>query len=428
MLSNFTIRNNRIVLKNDGEYFGALHDFEYPIGDKLYEFAIMDFEDFDRLKDYYTQLIDLVCTSKECGSQDDQMGFYFVMFQYVKEILKFSPYTHFYTQTLIDIIIKTYNSRIFRTDLLFKYKIPVFIENRKYYQDERFEEITEDEYVAETCLYNWIQEIDKVSKKQHKEYMEFFYTIRDLLIDNFMEKKSDLKRRLELISEYSNNSLVRNLSVEDRIYLYEAKRVFDLYYVNTKPSHSVFLDTKFTSKYIYDTELSIQEKRLDVEDILKLMKEKNIKVEEVFEIDNPEDQISFEIFKVIKNNFTINKCENCGRLFIPATTSNNPYQKGRNDQKYCNNLYKDTGKTCKEIGAINKRKEKVENSTILQEYNREYKRMHRAHYTHTKEFKEKKFKEWSKKARQLRDSYTDEQIEVFKVELMKLSDMYWKTK
>ena len=267
-----------------------------------------------------------------------------------------------------------------------------------------------------------------MSKKQHKEYIEFFYTIRDLLINNFMEKKSDLKRRLELISEYSNNSLVRNLSTEDRIYLYETKRVFDLYYVNTKPSHSIFLYTKFTSKYIYDTELSIQEKRLDVEDLLKLMKKKNVKVEEVFEIDNPEDQIRFEIFKVIQNNFTINKCENCGRLFIQVTSSNNPNQKGRNDQKYCNNLYKDTGKTCKEIGALNKRKEKVENSTIFQEYNREYKRMHRAHYTHTKEFKEKKFKEWSKKARQLRDTYTDEQIGEFKVELKKLSNMYWITK
>ncbi len=73
ILSNFTIRNNKIVLKNDGEYFGTLKDFEYPIGDKLYEFAIMEFEDFDKLKDYYTQLIDLICTSKECTFQDEQL-------------------------------------------------------------------------------------------------------------------------------------------------------------------------------------------------------------------------------------------------------------------------------------------------------------------------------------------------------------------
>ncbi len=89
-------------------------------------------------------------------------------------------------------------------------------------------------------------------------------------------------------------------------------------------------------------------------------------------------------------------------------------------------MYLDTGKTCKEIGALNKRKEKVQNSSILKEYSREYKRMHGLHYNHTKEFKEKKFKEWSKKARQLRDSYTDEQIDEFKIRLKSLSNMYWK--
>ena len=83
----------------------------------------------------------------------------------------------------------------------------------------------------------------------------------------------------------------------------------------------------------------------------------------------------FELFKVIQNNFVINKCENCGILFIPATANNNPYQKARNDQKYCNNLYLDTGKTFKEIGALNKRKEKIKNSPILSEYKREYSRM-----------------------------------------------------
>lgn len=171
--------------------------------------------------------------------------------------------------------------------------------------------------------------------------------------------------------------------------------------------------------------MSFQERRLDVENVVKLIKEKHIAVEEVYELESAEEQIRFELFKVIQNNFTINKCENCGKLFIPATTSNNPNQKGRNDQKYCNNLYLDTGKTCKEIGAINKRKEKVVNSAIQKEYNREYKRMHGLHYNHTKEFKEKQFKEWSKKSRNLRDNYTNEQIEEFKIDLKKLSDLYW---
>ena len=70
MISNFTIKGNKIILKNNGEYFGAIHDFEYNIGDKLYEFAIMSYEDFDKLKTMYTQLIELVCTAKESNTMD----------------------------------------------------------------------------------------------------------------------------------------------------------------------------------------------------------------------------------------------------------------------------------------------------------------------------------------------------------------------
>ena len=236
---------------------------------------------------------------------------------------------------------------------------------------------------------------------------------------------ADLKERLELISKYSNNSLVRNLSVSEKLFLYETKRVFDIHYFNTKPAHALFLDSKFKTKYICDTELSREERKLDVEKIVNIIKEKHIVAEEVYELQNAEEQIRFELFKVIQNNFTINKCENCGRLFIPVTSSNNPNQKGRNDQKYCDNLYLDTEKTCKEIGALNKQKEKVQNSPILIEYNREYKRMHGLHYNHQKKFTEKKFKEWSKKARKLRDNFTDDQLEEFKMELKKLSDIYW---
>lgn len=386
----------------------------------------MSYEDFDKLKAMYTQLIELVCYSKETDSEDEKIDCFLKMFQIVRACLKFSPYTHFYTQVLIDIIVKTYNTKVFRSDLLFKSQIGVFIEETKYSPNDFFSELEEDEYTTQILLMKWVQEIDKISNKKHNEYMKFFETIRDLLIDNFIEKKTDLKERLELISKYSNNSLVRNLSVPEKLFLYETKRVFDIHYVNTKPAHALFLDTKFKTKYICDTELSFEERRLDVEKIVEIIKENHIVAEEVYELQNTEEQIRFELFKVIQNNFTINKCENCGKLFIPSTTSNNPNQKGRNDQKYCNNLYLNTGKTCREIGALNKQKEKVRNSLILKEYNREYKRMHGLHYNHTKEFKEKQFKEWSKKARNLRDNYTDGQIEEFRIKLKELSNMYWK--
>lgn len=410
----------------DGEFFGSTLDFEYNIGDKLYDFAIMEYDEFDKLKILYTELINIVCSNKECNGMDKKVNFLFEMFHKVQECLNFSPYTHFYTQTLIDIIIKTYNSGVFRSDLLFKNNIGVYIDNNEYTPNEIFEEIEENHYVHQTIMYEWTTEIDKISKKKHNEYIKFFETIKDYLIKDLINQKSDLKERLELISEYSNNSFVRNLSNEERLYLYEAKDVFDLHYLNTNPAHALFLDTKFVTKYICNADITFKEKQLSVEKLIDVMHTKNIYVEEVYEINNCEEQIKFELFKVIQNNFVINKCENCGKLFIPITSSNNPTQKGRNDQKYCNSLFENTGKTCKEIGALNKQKEKVQNSPILIEYNREYKRMHGLHYNHQKKFTEKKFKEWSKKARELRKNFTDNELEDFKIELKNLSDLYWK--
>ena len=386
----------------------------------------MDYSDFDKLKKLYTEIIEIVCTAKEADNMETKVDYLLILFRKVTECLEFSPYTHFYTQVLIDIIVKTYNTKVFRSDLLFKSDIGCFIENPEYSPNEFFEELEENEYNINLIMHEFTQKIEKVSKKRHKEYTDFFETIRDLLIKDFMEKKSDLKERLELISKYSQNSTVKNLSTNERLYLYEAKRVFDIHYVNTNPAHALFLDTKFKIKYICNKELSLQEKRLDIEDVVNLIKEKHIMAEEVYELANAEEQIRFELFKIIQNNFTINKCENCGKLFIPVTTSKNKNQKGRNDQKYCNNLYLDTGKTCREIGALNKRKEKVQKSPILKEFQREYKRMHGLHYNHTKEFSEKKFKEWSKKAHKLKNIYTDEQVQEFKTKLNELSNMYWK--
>lgn len=51
--------------------------------------------------------------------------------------------------------------------------------------------------------------------------------------------------------------------------------------------------------------------------------------------------------------------------------------------------------------------------------------MYGLHYNHTKAFKEKQFKKWSNKARELRNRYSDEQIDEFKIELKKLSNIYW---
>ena len=91
----------------------------------------MDNKEFEKLKAIYSQLIGLVCYAKETSSEEERYDCFLKMFQIVRACLNFSPYTHFYTQVLIDIIVKTYNTKTFRTDLLFKSQIGVLIEDSK---------------------------------------------------------------------------------------------------------------------------------------------------------------------------------------------------------------------------------------------------------------------------------------------------------
>lgn len=112
----------------------------------------MSYENFHKLKAMYTGLIELVCYSKETDSEDEKIDCFLKMFQMVRACLKFFPYTHFYTQVLIDIIVKTYNTKVFRSDLLFKSQIGVFIEETKYSPNDFFSELEEDEYTHKFCL------------------------------------------------------------------------------------------------------------------------------------------------------------------------------------------------------------------------------------------------------------------------------------
>lgn len=48
----------------NGEYYGYLNGFEYNIGEKLFEFITMDYNNIDKLKELYSELIQVVADGK----------------------------------------------------------------------------------------------------------------------------------------------------------------------------------------------------------------------------------------------------------------------------------------------------------------------------------------------------------------------------
>lgn len=400
----------------NGEYYGYLNGFEYNIGEKLFEFITMDYDDIDKLKELYSELIQVVADGKLNNKEYD---LYCDINNILQKCLDFSPYTHFYNQILVDTIIKTYNMNFIRSDLLIKNDIKFNYDdgfNRKESSiHELLLEKDEDKKNTTILIRDCFQKISGITEKRNNKFLEFFNEVKDALAMDFKEKVNEYNERITLMAEYSKNKLIRDLTPEQKIYLYESTGIFNLNYLNLSPTNTIFLDTAFKTKYIANGSLTKEEKRLDVLEIAKKIKEKNIEVQEIYELDNSEDQIRFELFKVIQNNFVIKKCTNCGRLFIPLKT----------DKQYCDNLYLNTKKTCSEIGATKKHKEKISDSLVLKEFQREYKRMYGLHYNNSKKFTEAKFKKWSKQARELRDKYTDDKIEDFKEELKKLSNLYY---
>lgn len=54
----------------------------------------MTYEDFDKLKTIYTQLIKLVYTAKESNIMDEKLDCFLKMFQIVRACLEFSPFLY----------------------------------------------------------------------------------------------------------------------------------------------------------------------------------------------------------------------------------------------------------------------------------------------------------------------------------------------
>ena len=96
---------------------------------------------------------------------------------------------------------------------------------------------------------------------------------------------------------------------------------------------------------------------------LEELQKKGAEIVNVNGVSNTNGEVSCMIIQYKNPKCEMKKCEHCGKYFIPQN---------RSDEKYCNNLYKDTGKTCKEIGADRLYSERLKNRPVMQEYRKAY--------------------------------------------------------
>lgn len=104
---------------------------------------------------------------------------------------------------------------------------------------------------------------------------------------------------------------------------------------------------------------------------------------------------------VYSNCMPIRQCENCGKFFIVEN---------RTDEIYCNNIFKDTGKTCKELSSNIAHKKKVQENPVVGIYLNLIKKKRMRKVRNKTEKATKEFEAWAAKAKIEYSKYKNNEI------------------
>ncbi len=127
------------------------------------------------------------------------------------------------------------------------------------------------------------------------------------------------------------------------------------------------------------------------ENIKKVLPTVDLELYEVYEADI-QSACYLEFMKMVVNNRIIRKCKNCKKFFMPS---------GRSDTLYCERKAPQSDRSCREVGAANVYKKKVNGDPLLETYNKVYKKYNaRVRY---KKMTQQEFCNWSGMAREMRD-------------------------
>ena len=113
---------------------------------------------------------------------------------------------------------------------------------------------------------------------------------------------------------------------------------------------------------------------------------------EVLYPENIYDIIDFSLRNCIKQELSMRVCKSCGKYFAVTGYANS---------EYCNREFKDSGKTCKEVGAVRLLQNKLSTDPVHKAYSKAYKtRFARIKY---RKISKEEFAAWSELAREMRD-------------------------
>ena len=198
--------------------------------------------------------------------------------------------------------------------------------------------------------------------------------------------QSFIKQQMEFCMDGTNDERYRQLSPTERLYIYEQWR-------KSKEEQPLYFETDtFSSRLVISEEIST-DGEFSIDELADKLKKQKPQIAEMTVLPTGWALMRFELMKMISLGIPIRKCANCGRYFILD---------GRSDIEYCSRPLTDQpGKTCQDVGALNKYMDKVHADPIRKEFHKAYKRNHSRVRVGT--MTQTEFLEWSDEAREKRD-------------------------
>jgi hypothetical protein len=231
---------------------------------------------------------------------------------------------------------------------------------------------------------DFLRHNDKFKNVSHRTISKPFligvFSVHALGMQAFM------KQQLEFCMDGTSNEDYKQLSPIERLYIYEQWR-------KSKGEQPLYFETDTFSSRLVISEDILTDENFSIDELADQLRKRKLQIAEMTVLPTGWALMRFELMKIISQGVPIRKCANCGRFFILD---------GRSDIEYCSRPLADQpGKTCQDVGALNKYMDKVHADPIRKEFHKAYKRNHSRVRVDT--MTQTEFLEWSDEAREKRD-------------------------
>ena len=380
--------NNHICIYPDNEDFLGVQRMEFPLGIHLLNFMYLD---IDEINMAYTQVIDLI-TQNASNTKISMFDYIEMLQDLMAQIDNSCVYMHFYTQMLYEIMSETPTSGVERMDILEKRMPDTTVKNCIYLEHEnanKDKKLKTDRYIGIRKLASVIDE------KKKERYIKFYHYVREEIIADIKRKRAILKEEIDYIYKKITNSQLEGMSNAQKLYVLDQTRVIE------NKQDNFYINKPFNVFYRAVPNLDERAEYKTSKDLIDVVKRDSTEIKELYEIKDMNDLIRFELLKFVSSDIEFKECENCHQYFIPVN---------RKDEIYCNRPIKGTEKICKDVGAMNRHKEKAGDIPGEKEYWRVYKRY--KYKADRKIISKSEFNQWNYMALELKQECAEGKITV----------------